>query len=130
MEHVAAELGVPKVMAHRWLKQLVDQGVLQNLQGKGYVVAARDCSNTSEPHTIREPEPSTAYPDITFGESLLGNARTYLQQICVEARTSAEVAGELGVSPKTARDWLKRLVGEGTLGKEKNAFRYERSLFG
>ena len=50
--------------------------------------------------------------------------------ICVEPRTSNEVAGELGVSPKTAGDWLKRLVDEGTLVKEKNPVRYERSLFG
>ena len=130
VEHVAAELGVPMVMAKRWLKQLVDEGVLRSLQGKGYVAAARDGSIPSEPHTIREPEPSVAYRDRTFSESLLGSARTYVQQICVEPRTSKEVAGELGVSPKTAGDWLKRLVDEGTLVKEKNTFRYERSLFG
>ena len=130
VEHVAAELGVPKVMAQSWLERLVDDGVLRSLQGKGYVVAARDCSIPSEPHTIREPEPSTAYPDGTLSGSLLGNARTYVQQICVEPRTSNQVAGELGVSPKTAGDWLKRFVDEGTLVKEKNAFRYERSLFG
>ena len=124
VEHVASELGVPMTMARRWLRQLVDEGVLENLRGKGYIVAARDCSIPSEPHTIREPEPSTAYPDGTFSESLLGSARTYVQQICAEPRTSNEVAGELGVSAKTARDWLKRLVDEGTLVKEDSPVRY------
>ena len=124
VEHVASELGVPKTMAKQWLTQLVSEGVLENLQGKGYVVAARDCSIPSEPHTIREQEPSTAYPDGSFRESLLGSARTYVQLICVEPRTSSKVAGELGISAKTASDWLKRLVDEGTLVKEESPVRY------
>ena len=43
VEHVAAELGVPKVMAQSWLERLVDDDVLRNLPGEGYVVAARNC---------------------------------------------------------------------------------------
>ena len=124
VEHVAAELGVPKMMAKQWLKQLVTEGVLGLQQGKGYVVALRDSSTAPEPHTIREPEPSIAYSGGTSCETLLVTAETYLQQICVEPRTAKEVAAELGVSQKTAGDWLSRLVDEGTLAKEKNPVRY------
>ena len=123
-EHVASELGVPKTMAKKWLTQLVDEGVLENLQGKGYVVAAPDSSIPSESHAIREPEPANAYPDRTHRESLLATARKYVRQICVEPRTANEVASELDVSRKTAGDWLKRLVDERTLEKKESPVRY------
>lgn len=125
VEHVAAELGVPKVMAKQWLKQLVTEGVLGPQRGKGYVVAVRDGSTAPEPHTIREPEPSIAYSGGTYCETLLGTAGTYLQQICVEPRTAKEVAAELGVSQRAAGDWLRRLVDDGTMAKEKNPVRYK-----
>ena len=124
VEHVASELGVPKTMAQTWLTQLSDDGVLEKLRGKSYVVAAQDSSTPSDPHTIRESKPSSAYPDRTLCESLLGTARTYIQQICVKPRTAKEVAAELGVSPKTADGWLMRLVDTGMLVKNKNPVRY------
>ncbi|MDE0447004.1 MAG: DNA-processing protein DprA [Spirochaetaceae bacterium] len=130
VEHVALELGVPKTMAQTWLTQLVNDSVLEKLPGRNYVVAARHGSIPSEPPTIREAQPSIAYPDRTLIESLLGTARTYMQQICVVPRTAREVAAELGVTPNTARDWLRRFVDEGTLVKDKNPVRYTRSLFG
>ena len=130
VEYVALELGVPKTMAQTWLTRLVNDSVLEKLPGRNYVVAARHGSIPSESHTIREAQPSIAYPDRTFVESLLGTARTYMQQICVVPRTAQEVAAELGVTPNTARDWLRRFVDEGTLVKDKNPVRYTRSLFG
>ena len=116
-------------MAKTWLTQLVNDSVLERLPGSNYVVAARHGSVPSEPHTIREVQP-IAHPDRTFVESLLGAARTYLQQICVDPRTAKQAAAELGVTPNTAQDWLRRFVDEGTLVRDKNPVRYTRSLFG
>lgn len=124
VEHVAAELGVPNVMAELWLKQLVAQGVLGLQRGQGYVVAARDSGTSREPHAIREPEPPITYPSSTFREALLLAATRYVKRICVEPRASDEVAAGLGVTLKTAWDWLRRLVDEGTMVRHENPVRY------
>ncbi|MCY4484177.1 MAG: DNA-processing protein DprA [Spirochaetaceae bacterium] len=132
VEQVASTLGVPKTMAQTWLRKFVRGGVLEYIRGQGYVVSARDNSVLSESHTIGGPGPSVSFPDGTLSDSLLGNARTYVQQICAEPRTLDEVTRELGVSAKTARDWLNCLVDEASLVKEKGKkpVRYARSLFG
>ena len=124
VEHVAAELGVPKVMARQWLTRLVAEGVVGRQRGKGYVVAARDSSTSLEPHEIREPEPSMAYPGGNFREALLRAATPWVKEVCAEPTTSDEVAAKLGTSVNTARSWLSRLVDDGTLVREKSAPRY------
>ena len=68
-----------------------------------------------------------------YGEELYRTVRSLVLEICAEPRSAAEVADSLGV-PKSASDrWLRRLVEEQIVTKEKAPVRYvarQRSLPG
>jgi len=69
--------------------------------------------------TSSEPDSSSMLPD----EQLFGTVRTLLEQL--EApKTDKEIADELNVKPVQAKDWIKRLVKEGTLQKLSKPTRY------
>ena len=118
-EHVAAELGVPKTMANTWLKRLVADGALENRHGAGHVVVQEHASTTS-PGTMSAAVAPPAHPK----DLLYRNVKSYVQRICAEPRTRKSIVAELQISTTTLNPWLKRLVDEGTLVKEKNPVRY------
>ena len=68
-----------------------------------------------------------------YGEELYGKVRSLVVKICHEPRSATEVAESLGV-PKSASDrWLRRLVEEQVVTKERAPVRYQarqRSLPG
>ena len=120
--HVASELGVPKTMANTWLKRLVDDGAVEKVDRETYVGSPQDDETT--PDMILEPAPSAQSPDSTCAELLYRRVNSYVQNICVEPRESRMIADALEISTTTLGPWLKRLVEERTLARERNPVRY------
>jgi predicted Rossmann fold nucleotide-binding protein DprA/Smf involved in DNA uptake len=71
------------------------------------------------PATSRKANSSSISPD----EQLFATVRTLLEQLDA-AKTDKEIADELKVKPMQAREWIKRLVKEGTLKKLSKPTRY------
>ena len=110
-EHVASELGVSNKTANDWLKRVVADGVVEKRRGAGYVLAQQD---TSIP-----PAHSEDYADLLYR-----NVKPYVQRICAKPREPRIIADELNISTTTLSRWLKRLVDERTLVKEKRPVRF------
>ena len=69
--------------------------------------------------TPTEPDSST----ITLAEQLFATVRTLLERLDTPM-TDKEIANELNVKPVQAKEWIKRLVKEGTLQKLSKPTRY------
>ena len=110
-EHVASELGVSNKTANAWLKRVVAAGVVEKRRGAGYVLAQQD---TSIP---------AAHPE-DYADLLYRNVKPYVQRICAKPREPRIIADELKISTTTLSRWLKRLVDERTLVKEKRPVRF------
>ena len=72
------------------------------------------------------PEPASeeahALPPLQdYARLLFRDVESYVRSICAEARKAEHVASELGVSNKTANDWLKRVVADGVVQKRRGA---------
>ena len=119
-EHVASELGVSHKTANDWLKRVVAAGVVEKRRGAGYVLAQQD---TSIPAPILAPAPSPAHPE-DYADLLYRNVKPYVQRICAKPREPRIIADELKISTTTLSRWLKRLVDERTLVKEKRPVRF------
>lgn len=80
-----------------------------------------------------DPAGNVAEPadDCAYGEELFNAVRALVTRVCIEPRSSREIAEALDV-PKSASDrWLKRLVDEKAVVKESRPVRYtsrQRSL--
>ncbi len=61
--------------------------------------------------------------DIPPGEQLFGTVRTLLERLAAP-KSDKEIAAELNVKPVQAKEWIKRLVKEGTLQKLSKPTRY------
>lgn len=86
--------------------------------------AAAEKRDTCDEEPMRQPgSPPERVPDESPREELLSKVREILGRTN-EPRTEADIAEDLGVSKGQARDWLKRLVEEGTLEKLSGPVRY------
>jgi predicted Rossmann fold nucleotide-binding protein DprA/Smf involved in DNA uptake len=81
-------------------------------------------------------EVASPAPDVETGrapaEELFRAVRSLVLRLVREPMTAAEVARHLEVSEPQVKNWLKRLVGEGTLKKSRKPVRYsvcQASLF-
>ena len=70
-------------------------------------------------NTSSEPDSSSVPPN----EQLFGTVRTLLERLDAP-KTDKEIADELNVKLVQAKDWIKRLVKEGTLQKLSKPTRY------
>ena len=115
--------------ASRWPEPEDADGIERIL---GYGTSAEGVSTDHVEHSA-EPEVGTASLQPTsepgaasphpqdYARLLFRDAESYVRSICAEARKAEQVASELGVSNKTANDWLKRVVADGVVEKRRGA---------
>ena len=75
---------------------------------------------TASPEPTSEPADASPHPQ-DYARLLFRDAESYVRSICAEPRKAEQIASELGVSKKTARDWVARLVADGAVEKRRGA---------
>lgn len=85
--------------------------------------------SVSDPHS--EPIKIVAQTSKNPGEALFDLVRELINKILITPKKDTEIASELEISNTQAKEWLKRLVSEGVLEKQKKTASYilKSSLF-